>query len=40
VRHISGKLQGKTASDKLREAKGYSTTTPTTQLIRGKKPPN
>ncbi|KAI8463628.1 MAG: flagellar associated protein [Monoraphidium minutum] len=37
ARHTSGKLMSKTASDRLQEARGFSATVPTTQLIRGAK---
>eukprot|EP00877_Chromochloris_zofingiensis_P004964 jgi/Chrzof1/14469/Cz09g03320.t1 len=37
ARHASGKLMGKTASDSLQEARGFTSTTPTTQIIRAKK---
>ncbi|GBF92174.1 hypothetical protein Rsub_05256 [Raphidocelis subcapitata] len=36
ARHTSSKLRSKTASDRLQEARGFTSTVPTTQLIRGK----
>eukprot|EP00878_Enallax_costatus_P033225 GHUV01036626.1.p1 GENE.GHUV01036626.1~~GHUV01036626.1.p1 ORF type:complete len:161 (+),score=62.02 GHUV01036626.1:313-795(+) len=39
TRHINSKLQAKTAQAALQEARGYTSTVPTTELIRSKKQP-